>query len=91
MQRSVFTLAAILALAPAAARAQGGPFLAAEGPDLWRASKLVGIDVLGPDGRKVGETSAQAEDPVKSMFARAQRLMNGMYVGQNAREFIQNS
>ena len=28
-----------------------------QGPDLWRASKLVGVDVFGPDGRKVGDVS----------------------------------
>ena len=55
------TLAAVLALAPVlaptAALAQSGPFLSQEGSDLWRASKLVGVDVLGPDGRKVGDVS----------------------------------
>ena len=56
------TLAAVLALAPlllapVAALAQSGPFLSGEGADLWRASRLVGLDVLGPDGKKVGTVS----------------------------------
>ncbi len=61
MKTIPFTLAAAFALAPAlaapAALAQSGPFLAEEGPELWRASKLVGVDVLGPDGKKVGTVS----------------------------------
>ncbi|WP_165359707.1 PRC-barrel domain-containing protein [Lichenibacterium minor] len=56
-----FSFAAALALAPllspAAALAQSGPFLAGQGPDLWRASRLVGVDVLGPDGKPVGTVS----------------------------------
>lgn len=50
-----FALTAALALAPVAAAAQS--FIAGEGPDQWRASKLAGTDVLGPDGKKVGSVS----------------------------------
>lgn len=52
-----FTLAAALALIPGMALAQSGLFLGQQGPDLWRASRLAGVDVLGPDGRKVGTVS----------------------------------
>lgn len=57
MQRSALLLAVALAAAPAAALAQGTAFLSTEGPGLWRASKLAGVDVLGPDGKKVGDVS----------------------------------
>lgn len=56
-----FSFAAALALAPllcpAAALAQSGPFLAEQGPELWRASRLVGVAVIGPDGKSVGTVS----------------------------------
>ena len=50
-------LLAALSLAAAAAgpaRAADPGFIAGESPGLWRASRLAGLDVLGPDGRKVG-------------------------------------
>ncbi len=58
-----FAVAAGLALAPLAAAAQSVPFIAGEGPDQWRASRLVGVDVLGPDGKKVGSVSDVLMEP----------------------------
>ena len=31
--------------------------LAQQGPDLWRGSKLVGVNVYGPDSKKIGDVS----------------------------------
>jgi sporulation protein YlmC with PRC-barrel domain len=39
-----------------AASAQNGP-LTQEGPDQWRASKLVGVAIYGPDNTSVGKIS----------------------------------
>lgn len=45
-----------IALAPVAAAGQTAP-ASQERIDPWRGSKLVGIDVLGPDGGKIGAVS----------------------------------
>ena len=57
MKLKPFVLAGAVALAPCLALAQSGAFLSQEGPDLWRASRFVGVEVLGPDGKKVGAVS----------------------------------
>ena len=47
----------VVGLSSAPALAGPDAFIERQGPDLWRASQLVGVDVLGPDGRKVGDVS----------------------------------
>ena len=37
--------------------APAGDFLTQEGNDLWRGSKLVGVNIYGPDKKKVGDIS----------------------------------
>lgn len=39
------------------ALAEDTGFIAGQGPDLWRASRLVGVDVFGPDDKKVGDVT----------------------------------
>ena len=50
---SVVAMVASLSCGPALAGSDA--VVERQGPDLWRASRLVGVDVLGPDGRKVGD------------------------------------
>lgn len=56
--RAMSWVAAIMAgLSCGPALAGSDAVVERQGPDLWRASKLVGVDVFGPDGRKVGDVS----------------------------------
>jgi sporulation protein YlmC with PRC-barrel domain len=53
--------AAMIALpaltAPAAAQATGDPFVKEQALNQWRASKLVGVSVTGPNQEKIGKIS----------------------------------
>lgn len=57
MLRSILSATAITAtLVAAAIPARADDFLQQEG-DMWRASKLVGVNIYGPDHKKVGDIS----------------------------------
>lgn len=74
---AVLTLAAVLPLAPLCARAAEqtqGITLAQESPDQWRASKLVGLRVYGPDNKSVGKIT----DVLVGKDGRAQDVIIGV-------------
>ena len=50
-------ITALLVPLSGAVLAQTNDFLTQEGSDMWRASKLSGVAIYGPDNRKVGNIS----------------------------------
>ena len=55
-------VAAIAALTPVGIAFAEDPMpakglLSQAGPDLWRGSKLIGVDIYGPDNKKIGDIS----------------------------------
>ena len=54
---SAALVVALSALAAGPALADDTGFIAGERSDLWRASRLVGVDVFGPDDKKVGDVT----------------------------------
>ena len=74
---AVLTLVAVLPLTPLCARAADqaqGITLAQESPDQWRASKLVGLRVYGPDNKSVGKIT----DVLVGKDGRAQDVIIGV-------------
>ena len=54
---STVAIAAVLSLMSSAVLAQGTNFQSMEGANTWRASKLPGVAVYGPDNKKVGDVT----------------------------------
>ncbi len=50
-------VAVLLVPLSGAVLAQTNNFVTQEGSDMWRASKLSGVAIYGPDNRKVGNIS----------------------------------
>ena len=74
---AIVSLAAIMPLAPLAARAADqaqGITLAKESSDQWRASKLVGVRVYGPDNKIIGKIT----DVLIGKDGRAQDVVIGV-------------